>query len=144
MDFSSFCWVDGKVWWYAAPLAAERPPPRDALGAWVLPYEDAFLKGYFDRSWLLAPGLREVLFPFNARHWAPPNGGAPGPGPHGGANVSGEARPSIWWAGRVVGRWEESEGGVAWQLHADVGAEGRSAIEVELGRLERFLGAVKR
>jgi hypothetical protein len=131
--------VDGATYWFPAHLADGPSPPREALGAWLLPYEDAFLKGYLDRAWVLSPGLRPVLFPFNAAHWAPPNGVDPGPGPHGGANVSGEARPSIWWAGRVVGRWEQSGDGVAWQLHADVGSEGRSAIEVELGRLERFL-----
>jgi hypothetical protein len=131
--------AEGGRYYYAAALADEPACRREELGAWALPYEDSLLKGYFERSWLLAPGLREVLFPHSPVHWAPPNGVSPGPGPHGGVKATGEARPSLWWDGLVVGRWEEAAGGVVWQLHADVGAEGRRAIEAEIGRLEGFL-----
>ncbi len=131
--------VDGRTYWYTPALADVHAPPRADLGAWVLPYEDAFLKGYLDRAWLLAQGLREVVFPYNVGHWAPPDGVSPGPGPHGGVNASGEARPTLWWGGRVVGRWEQAGDRVAWQLHADVGAEGRAALGAEVERLEGFL-----
>ena len=89
----------------------------------------------------LAPGLREVVFPRRLDHWYPPDGRAPDPGPPRGVNVSGEARPSIWLARRVVGRREERDGVVVWQLHVDVGAEGRAAVAEELGRVERFLAS---
>lgn len=131
--------ADGQTFWYPAALADVAAPPREAHGAWLLPYEDALLKGYQDRSWCLAPGLREVLFPFAVPHWCPPDGDGPGPGPHKGANVSGEARPSIWWGGTAVGRWEERDGGVVWQLHAAIGAEGRAEVAAEIDRLARFL-----
>ncbi|MEQ1508398.1 MAG: crosslink repair DNA glycosylase YcaQ family protein, partial [Myxococcota bacterium] len=91
--------VDGRTYWYPAALADADAQARKAHGAWILPYEDYLLKGYYDRAWCLAPGLREVVFPFSVAHWHPPDGASPGPGPHKGANVSGEARPSIWWGG---------------------------------------------
>lgn len=131
--------VDGRTFWFPAALEDGPAPPREEHGSWLLPYEDPLLKGYFDRSWCLAPGLKEVIFPFKVEHWHPPDALAPPPGPHKGPNVSGEARPSIWWAGRVVGRWEEAEEGVVWQLHADIGAEGRARIEASLQRLSDFL-----
>lgn len=129
----------GTRYYYTASLADAPTCRREELGAWVLPYEDSLLKGSFDRSWCLAPGLRDVLFPHSPTHWAPPNGTSPGPGPHGGAKATGEARPSIWWEGRAVGRWEEHKGGVVWQLHADVGTEGKRRIEEEIARLDSFL-----
>jgi hypothetical protein len=46
--------------------------------------------------------------------------------------------PSIWWAGRVVGR-ERSEDGTVHQLHADVGAVWAAEIEAALDRLYRFI-----
>lgn len=130
--------ADGRTYWYAGELADAPAPARETHGAWLLPYEDALLKGTLDRSAWLAPGLRPVLFPFNATHWHPETQLDPGPGPHGGANVSGEARPSVWWGGRAVGRWEERDGGVVHRLHADVGAEGRAAIEADVERLDAF------
>lgn len=133
--------VDGVAWWYAAELADAPSPPREAQGAWLLPYEDALLKGYQDRAWLLAPGLQEVVFPHNVTHWHPPDGVDPGPGPHPGARASGEARPTVWYGGRVVGRWEERDGDVVLQLHADIGAEGAAAVEAERRRLAAFVAA---
>lgn len=129
----------GAVYWCMAELADAPAPPREAQGPWVLPYEDGLIKAYQDRSWVLAPGLREVIFPYNVSHWHPPDGASPGPGPHKGVNASGEARPSIWWGGRIVGRWEWVEGAARWQLHAPVGAEATAALTAELGRLERFI-----
>lgn len=133
----------GTTWWYAAELADAPSPPRDQQGAWVLPYEDALLKGYLDRTAWFAPGLREVVFPRSLEHWSPPNGAAPPPGPPRGVNVSGEARPSLWWGGRVVGRWEERDGGVVWQVHVDVGTEGRAALGDAVARTDAFLSAAR-
>lgn len=129
----------GDTWWFPADLGDAPAPPREQHGAWLLPYEDPLLKGYQDRSWCLAPGLREVVFPRCLHHWQPPSGTDPGPGPHAGVNVSGEARPSVWWGGRVVGRWEEAGDEVVWQLHADIGAEGRAAVESAVDSLRGFL-----
>ena len=130
--------VDGTTYWFDPALADTPAPPRETSGAWLLPYEDALLKGYQDRAWCLAPGLQPVVFPHNPEHWFPPDGVDPGPGPHPGVRASGEARPTVWYGGRVVGRWEE-RGGVVMQLHVDVGTEGVHAVARERERLERFL-----
>lgn len=131
--------AEGRTFWFTSELADEDAPARQTHGAWALPYEDALLKGYKDRGWCLAPGLAGVVFPTNVAHWQPPDGADPGPGPHKGVNVSGEARPTLWWEGRVVGRWEERKDGVVWQLHADLGREGTLALSAEVERVERFL-----
>jgi hypothetical protein len=131
--------VEGVTYWFGAALASVSAPPRDGHGAWFLPYEDALLKAYLDRGWCLAPGLQKVIFPMRLGHWAPPDGADPGPGPWPGPNATGEARPSIWWGGRVVGRWEEGESSVQWQLHADVGAEGKAEIGASAAQLAKFL-----
>ena len=124
-DYASIT-EDGTTYWYHRSLPDTAVDGE--LGAWLLPYEDALLKGYRDREWLLAPGLRAVVFPRLVHHWAPPDGADPGDDASSGANVSGEARPSIWWDGRVVGRWEERDGGIVWQLHADVGSHAEARI----------------
>lgn len=129
--------AEGRRYWFPEGLDEGRVD-RSSLGAWALPYEDALLKGSLARDHWLAPGLRAVVFPYDPSHWSPPDGTDPGPGPHRGANASGEARPTLWWNGRVVGRWEERGERIAWQLHADVGAEGRDALAATVARLERF------
>ncbi|MEZ4321668.1 MAG: winged helix DNA-binding domain-containing protein [Myxococcota bacterium] len=131
-DYTSFE-EDGNEYWLHASL---REAPTDGpLGTWLLPYEDSLLKGYKDRDWLLAPGLRDVVFPQRVKHWAPPDGTAP-ESVQKGVNVSGEARPSIWWDGQVVGRWEEREGALVWQLHHDVGSEATARIAHRIEALE--------
>jgi hypothetical protein len=134
--------VGGQTYWFAPELADVSAPPRTEHGAWLLPYEDALLKGYLERGWCLAPGLQKVIVPMRIGHWAPPDGADPGPGPYKGPNATGEARPSVWWGGRVVGRWEEHEDGVVWQLHADIGAEGKAQIEAGMEALVRSLQAI--
>lgn len=131
--------VEGQTWWVSTSLMDAAAPKREDAGAWALPYEDAFWKSVYDRGAWMAPGLKPVLFPFNVAHWRPPAGVDPGPGPHKGANVSGEVRPSLWWAGRAVGRWEEDESGVVYEIHADIGADGRAAVEREVEAVAEFL-----
>ncbi|MCB9676215.1 MAG: AlkZ family DNA glycosylase [Alphaproteobacteria bacterium] len=134
-DYASFE-EGGQTYWFHGSLDAV--PDEGPLGAWLLPYEDSLLKGYKERDWLLAPGLRDVVFPLRLEHWAPPDGAAPAT-TRSGVNVSGEARPSIWWDGRVVGRWEERAGGIVWQLHADVGTEATARIGARVAALEHAL-----
>lgn len=134
--------VDGATYWFAAALADVDAPPREAHGAWLLPYEDALLKGTLDRAAWFAPGLLPVVFARHPSHWRPPDGQDPGPGPHGGVNTSGEARPSIWWQGRVIGRWEQEAGRVVWQLHGPAEPAARRAVEAAIAPVERFLAAL--
>jgi hypothetical protein len=54
---------------------------------------------------------------------------------------NGNAGPTVWWNGRIVGGWAGRRGGeVAFRLLVDVGAEGVRAIEAEAQRLEAWLG----
>lgn len=57
---------------------------------------------------------------------------------------TGNASPTVWWSGRVVGGWaQRPTGEVVHELVEDVGAEGVAAIEAEADRLQRFLGDVR-
>lgn len=64
-------------------------------------------------------------------------------GPHGPDlfDRSGNAGPTIWWDGRVVGGWSQRRSGeVAHALLEDVGAEAVAAVEREADVLQRWLG----
>ena len=49
---------------------------------------------------------------------------------------NGNAGPTVWWDGRVVGGWSQrKDGEIVWELLEDVGAEAVSAVEAEAARL---------
>lgn len=55
---------------------------------------------------------------------------------------NGNAGPTIWADGRVVGGWgQRATGEVATRLLDDVGSEARRAIDVETARLQEWLGS---
>ena len=55
---------------------------------------------------------------------------------------SGNAGPTVWWDGRVVGGWTQRPSGeVVYQLLEDVGADAMTAIETEAARLGEWLAA---
>jgi hypothetical protein len=57
---------------------------------------------------------------------------------------NGNAGPTVWCDGRVVGGWSQhSDGEIVWKLLEDVGGEAVSAIETEAARLEAWLGDVR-
>jgi hypothetical protein len=57
---------------------------------------------------------------------------------------TGNAGPTAWWDGRVVGGWRIGESGeVVVQLLEDVGRDGRDALEGEAGRLTAWLAGVR-
>jgi hypothetical protein len=67
-------------------------------------------------------------------------------GPHGAAifDRNGNAGPTVWWGGRIVGGWAQRRGGeVAHRLLEDVGAEAEAAIATECARLAAWLGDVR-
>lgn len=93
-----------------------------AATPWValLPALDPTVMGWAGRDWYLG-GHRRMLF-----------------------DTNGNAGPTIWWDGRVVGGWaQRRDGEIAVELLEDLGAEGRAAIEAEAGRLERWMGPVR-
>ena len=49
---------------------------------------------------------------------------------------NGNAGPTVWWDGRVVGGWAQRPGAeVVFRLLEDVGSEGAAVIEAEAARL---------
>lgn len=91
-------------------------------GDWValLPALDPTVMGWRDRSWFL--------------------------GPHGPAlfDVNGNAGPTVWLAGRVVGGWaQRHDGDIAIRLLEDVGADAKALIDAEASRLRAWLGDVR-
>jgi Winged helix DNA-binding domain len=56
-------------------------------------------------------------------------------------DTSGNAGPTIWWDGRVVGGWvQRPSGEVVYRLLEDVGADASAAVEREAARLQDWLG----
>ena len=57
---------------------------------------------------------------------------------------AGNAGPTVWWCGEVVGGWaQRADGEVVWRLFRDVGVEAERAVAVEAGRLAAWLGEVR-
>jgi hypothetical protein len=86
----------------------------------------------------LLPGLDPTVMGWKHREWYL--------GPHGPAlfDSAGNAGPTVWCDGRIVGGWGQPESGeVAFRLLEDVGAEARAAVEAEADRLGAWLGGVR-
>jgi hypothetical protein len=102
-------------------LAGDLEPPV-AAEPWValLPALDPTVMGWSGRGWYL--------------------------GDHGPAlfDRNGNAGPTVWWDGRVVGGWaSRKDGEIAVRLLEDVGAEAAAAVEAAAGRLAEWLGPVR-
>ena len=56
-------------------------------------------------------------------------------------DTSGNAGPTVWWDGHVVGGWTQRLGGeVVYELLEDVGREAKTAIQSEAAELHDWLG----
>ncbi len=91
-------------------------------GAWaaLLPALDPTVMGWAERSWFLGPHARSLF------------------------DTNGNAGPTIWLNGQVVGGWAQRAGGeIAIRLLADVGADGRALIEAEAERVGTWLAGVR-
>jgi hypothetical protein len=92
------------------------PEPWAAL----LPALDPTVMGWAGRGWFLG-GHGPALF-----------------------DRSGNAGPTVWWEGRIVGGWaERPDGEIAFRLLEDVGADAVSAVQAAAVRLGRWLGGVR-
>jgi len=92
--------------------------PIDVPAPWValLPGLDPTTMGWRHRDWYLGEH-RRALFDRN-----------------------GNAGPTIWHNGRVVGGWaQRADGEIAYRLLEDTGAEARAMVESEAGRLQSWL-----
>jgi hypothetical protein len=89
----------------------------DAPFVSLLPSLDPYIMGYRDRRRFLADGHRPKLF-----------------------DRAGNAAPTVWLNGRVVGGWEQREdGSVLYHLLEQTTAEQQALLHDEATRLEGFL-----
>ena len=96
------------------------PVPAPEPWAALLPALDPTTMGWAGRDFYLGPH-RPALFDRN-----------------------GNAGPTIWWDGHVVGGWAQRRTGeVVLRLLEDVGADATTAIEAEAARLAEWLGPIR-
>jgi hypothetical protein len=94
----------------------------DPVAPWaaLLPPLDPTTMGWFERGWYLGP-YKAQLF-----------------------DTSGNAGPTAWWGGRIVGGWRQSDTGeVELQMLEDVGSEGLRALTQEAARLTEWFGGTR-
>src|SRR5262245_32339609 len=98
-------------------LAGDEGPVRQpAPWTALLPSLDPTTMGWAERDWYLGPH-RPAVF-----------------------DTNGNAGPTVWWGGRIVGGWtQHQDGEIVWRVLEDIGADGRRAVEQEVERLERWL-----
>jgi hypothetical protein len=102
-------------------LADDLEPTPDP-GPWVafLPALDATVMGWQTRDWFLGPH-RAALF-----------------------DTNGNAGPSVWVDGRIMGGWtQRRDGAVAYRVLEDVGREATVALATEASRLEAWMSGVR-
>jgi hypothetical protein len=103
----------------ALPDDLEAEPEPEPWAA-LLPSLDPTVMGWKERAWYL---------------------GAHGPALF---DRNGNAGPTVWWNGRVVGGWAgRNDGEIVFRLLEDVGADAVRAIEAEAERLQSWLGETK-
>jgi hypothetical protein len=109
----------------------------DGAAGWVLP--DDLERTKAPGRWVrLLPGLDATVMGWKERDWFL--------GPHGPElfDRNGNAGPTIWADGRVVGGWTQTlDGAIATKLLEDVDARTRKLLEQECERLEAWFGDVR-
>ena len=96
--------------------------PTDPVEPWgaLLPPLDPTTMGWFDRDWYLGP-YKSQLF-----------------------DTSGNAGPTAWWDGRIVGGWRQTDTGeVVLQMLEDIGSHGLRALQEEAARLTEWFGGTR-
>jgi hypothetical protein len=92
--------------------------PADGPYTFFLPSLDPYIMGYRNRRRFLAPEHRSKLF-----------------------DRAGNAVPTVWADGRVVGAWgQRKDGSVIYRLFEPVGEQEQALLAAEAQRLEGFLG----
>lgn len=86
----------------------------------------------------LLPALDTTTMGWQQRHWYL--------GSHTPAlfDTNGNAGPTIWFDGRVVGGWaQRPDGRIAWQLLEDIGSQGHEAVAAAAQRLDSWMGPIR-
>ena len=110
--------LDGATGYVLADDVEATVPP--APSAALLPTLDPTTMGWKERGWYLGEHA-SLLFDRN-----------------------GNAGPTVWWDGRVVGGWaQRKDGEVVFRLLEDVGRDGEREVEAEAERLAAWLGDVR-
>ena len=96
------------------------PTPLAEPTAALLPTLDPTTMGWKERDWYLGEHAG-ILFDSN-----------------------GNAGPTVWWDGRVVGGWSQRRSGeIVYRLLEDAGADAVAAVEREAARIGAWLGDVR-
>ncbi len=96
------------------------PTPLPEPTATLLPTLDPTTMGWKERDWYLGEHAG-ILF-----------------------DTNGNAGPTVWWDGRIVGGWSQRrDGEIALGLLEDVGRDARAAIDAEAERLHAWVGDVR-
>jgi hypothetical protein len=94
----------------------------DDRGEWaaLLPALDPTVMGWSDRSWFLGPHAKSLF------------------------DVNGNAGPTIWLNGRIIGGWaQRADGEIAIRILEDVSADHLSLIDAEVERVGKWLVGVR-
>jgi hypothetical protein len=101
-------------------LGDEDPVPAPEPWVALLPALDPTPMGWTGREWYLGEH-RPLVFDRN-----------------------GNAGPTVWCDGRVVGGWtQHPDGEVVWKLFGDIGAEAEAAVATHAARVQTWLGDVR-
>ena len=96
------------------------PTPAPEPWAALLPALDPTVMGWAARAWYLGDHA-SALF-----------------------DRSGNAGPTVWWEGRIVGGWgQRPDGEVLVRMLTDAGSDAAAAVEAERERLQAWLGGVR-
>jgi hypothetical protein len=129
-------WTAGEV---RRALAAVAPVEVDLGGATGLVLADDLAPVPAPEPWAaLLPALDPTVMGWTERRWFL--------GEHAPAlfDRSGNAGPTVWWNGRVIGGWaQRGDGEIALGLLEDVGADAAAAIAADADRLRTWLGPVR-
>jgi DNA glycosylase AlkZ-like len=104
---------------YVLPDDLEPTAPVEPWAA-LLPPLDPTTMGWFEREWYLGPHKAQLF------------------------DTNGNAGPTAWWDGRIVGGWRQTDTGeVELQSLEDIGSDGRRALQDEAARLTGWLGGTR-
>jgi hypothetical protein len=115
---------DGASGWIlpddSGPEAAGTSPKAAEPWVALLPSLDATVMGWQQRDWFLGPHAKRLF------------------------DRNGNAGPTIWLDGRIVGGWvQRSDGEIAWALLEDVGKDAEQLVEARAARLREWLAELR-